>query len=391
MGLLSKAKDSVEKAKSGLKNIGNRLGRATKDQQELQDEINYYNDLEGQVEDEIGAGKTDAADREARELEDMDQEIAQKIRDLDQEVHQVLEEELEDLKLIAKAFNQREQFEASTKETIRNIAEDHGNFDQELQQAIQNLERYIEENKDSEGSLYRGNVGRHAQSDEGRNWQNLARTANSLRKEMRGIVEREQEMLQLLQEEDRTLEQFKEEWEESLKDVQNLKQDLEYYYAGEEELEGIARKLEDSQLMQSVQESERGTKTIRDMISQLDQMIGQIDGVLNDLEQEDERVLSHQSNVEERAETIKHMSVNALEAVEGARAIVEGDKYPDLSVNSRQKWMEEINTIENAMQEVQELVENFEEIEEKEIQVEREEENILETEAREGRTALGDD
>lgn len=391
MDFLPSADNVISKARSGLNKIGERLSRVTKNQQQLQDEINYFENLEEQVEEDIGSNNPDAVQRETQELEKMDKDIAGKIQKIDQNVYSVLQEEFEDLQLLAKAFNYREQFEAKTKQRIRYLANNHGDFDTHLGQSIQNLERYIEENKDAQGALYRGNAGRYAQSDEGRNWQELAETAAEIRSNMQEVVQRDQSMVEVLEKEERTMEEFRSDWDQTLKDIKELKEELQYYYAEEEELGKIASKLQDSRLMQDVKQSQQNSVQVKHVIQKLDEMIGQIENLFKQMEEEDQNILGLQTNAEEGAEQIKQMAFNAHKQLETVRAIVSGDRYQDLSINSKEKWQKEINAIDQCMDDVKQLVERFEEIEDKEIEIEHQEENILESEFQEGRAAVSDD
>ncbi len=391
MGLLSSAKNQINKAKKSMGNVKDRLSRVAQSEQELQDEENYYGDLEGQVEDDLRQGDRDVADEEAQKLEKGELEVGQRLQNLDEEMLEIFKQNMREVKLTANAMKEREGFEERTRKKVRQIANEHKEFDERLRQAAQNLERYIQESKQNSNRMTRGEVGREAQTDQGKNWQDLEEEAEHMRDSINDVVRRENNMLELLNAEEKSMEEFKSEWEQSLEEMKKLRNEVQTFYGQEKEMEKIAEELGDSDLMQRVAEGEEEAKQIKQTFKELDSRIEEIEQMLEKLETEDDSIVKHQSNVTNRAEEILEMSENARRQVAEVENIVERDNYEHLEFTSPDKWEKEIEVINRSLNSVEELVQKFEEIEEQEIQIEEREEQVVETEAREGAQAVGDD
>lgn len=392
MGLLSSAKNKVNQAKKSLGKVKSRLSRVTKGEQELQDELNYYQDLEGQVEQEIQAGQTQQADQEARKIEDKEMNVVQELRSLDEEVLEILGEDLRDAEMIAQGMKDRERFEKNTSNKIRQISEEHRDFDERLKQSSQNLERYLNESKQDSNRMTRSEAGREAQTDEGKNWQQLAQEAQHIRDSIEMVVNNESNMLEFLDAEEKTIEEFENEWRQSLQALKRLKGEIKTFYGEEEEMKKIAQKLEDSELMQEVASGEEEAEKIKNSLTNLDDKIQQIEQILEKLESEDKTILDHQTNVRNAAENIKSMASQAQSQVEGVEEMVlTGDNYEHLNFTSPDKWKQEIEVMRQSISATEQLVQKFEEIEETEIKIEEKEEQVLEQERQQGATALGDD
>lgn len=402
MGLLSGARDAVGSAKDKLDSTRDRIGRLNQETEEVQDDVNHYNDLEEQTEEFISKGKKDAARREAEELEEGGEELAQEVERLDRDLFETLDGEYEALKDIARALKQRENFEKKVRNKVRSLVSDEGDgvdheeFDQRLDSAIGKLEHYIRESKDGSGMVYRSSVGREAKTDQGKNWQKLALEAQDIRDSVQKITQMEDEEEEVVEAEEQALEEFREEWEQTLQDLKEVRDNIdEMWIAEEEEMEKIATQLQDNMLLQKLKPHKGAAVEVGEFKDELNEKVKQIESILYELEKEEENILELQVNSENAAEELKRMSSQALDRVGdiedlvfNGEAIFDDETFEKIGFKSEDKWEKEIRMIEEAMNEVQSLVEKFEQIEQQEINIEEQEEELVEEEESAGGAVL---